>query len=138
AMQVSEAGGARWEEASGAKLKVQAAPAAGLRGRSGARVILGVRPEALRVANGAEPADCCFDTAVDVVEPLGNEILLNFRAGDVAMVARVAPGVRVKAHEPVRFALDPEQLYLFAGESEAAISPRPRGQPEFRRHGNSN
>jgi multiple sugar transport system ATP-binding protein len=80
-----------------------------------------VRPEALRVANGIDAGDCCFDTAVDVVEPLGNEILLNFRAGGVAMVARVAPSVRVKPHERLRFALDPEQLYFFDGESEAAI-----------------
>ena len=119
-LQVSEAGGALWAEGPGVRLKVPAAPAARLRARPGARVTLGVRPEALSVANGTD-SDCCFDTAVDVVEPLGNEILLNFRAGGVAMVARVAPGVRVKAHEAVRFALDPEQLYFFDGESEAAI-----------------
>jgi len=120
-LQVGDAGGALWAEGSGVRLRVPPAAAARLRARAGARVILGVRPEALRVANGIDAGDCCFDTAVDVVEPLGNEILLNFRAGGVAMVARVAPSVRVKPHEQLRFALDPEQLYFFDGESEAAI-----------------
>ena len=58
---------------------------------------------------------------MDVVEPLGNEILLNFRAGGAPMVARVDPGVRVKAHESIRFALDPERLHFFDAKTEAAI-----------------
>ena len=78
-----------------------------------------MRPEALQLANGA--GDSSFATAVDVIEPLGNEILLNFRAGGVAMVARVDPGVRVKAHENVRFALDPERLHFFDAKTESAI-----------------
>src|SRR4249920_3341751 len=43
-VQVSESGGALWAEAPGVRLKVPPAPAARLRGRSGARVTLGVRP----------------------------------------------------------------------------------------------
>ena len=80
---------------------------------------LGVRPEALRLANGVD--DYGFDTAVDVVEPLGNEILLNFRAGGAPMVARVDPGVRVKAHDSVRFTVDPDRLHFFDSSSEAAL-----------------
>ena len=78
-----------------------------------------MRPEALRIANGVD--DHSFATAIDVVEPLGNEILLNFRAGGVPMVARVDPGVRARAHENVRLALDPERLHFFDAESEAAL-----------------
>jgi hypothetical protein len=37
------------------------------------------------------------------------------------MVARVDPGVRVKAHENVRFALDSERLHFFDAKTEAAI-----------------
>ena len=92
-----------------------------VRAHAGKRLTLGVRPEALHLATGADHADYSFDTAVDVVEPLGNEILLNFRAGGAAMVARVDPAVRVKAHQSIRFALDPERVHFFDGESEAAI-----------------
>ena len=56
-----------------------------------------------------------------MVEPLGNEILLNFRAGGVPMVARVDPGVRVKPHDSIRFAFDPERLHFFDAKTEAAI-----------------
>jgi multiple sugar transport system ATP-binding protein len=58
---------------------------------------------------------------VDVVEPLGNEILLNFRAGGVAMVARVDPGVRVKMNDSIRLAFDPQRLHFFDATSEAAL-----------------
>jgi multiple sugar transport system ATP-binding protein len=71
------------------------------------------------LANGAD--DYSFNTAIDVVEPLGNEILLNFRAGGVPMVARVDPSVRVKAHDSIRFALDPERLHFFDAKTEAAL-----------------
>jgi multiple sugar transport system ATP-binding protein len=90
-----------------------------IQSRSGQRVTLGVRPEALRIANGTD--EHSFATKVDVVEPLGNEILVNFRAGGVAMVARVDPGVRVKAHDNIRLALDPQRLHFFDAQSEAAL-----------------
>ena len=56
-----------------------------------------------------------------MVEPLGNEILLNFRAGGAPMVARVDPAVRVKAHQSIRLALDPERLHFFDETSGVAI-----------------
>jgi multiple sugar transport system ATP-binding protein len=56
-----------------------------------------------------------------VVEPLGNEILLDVRAGNHPLVARVDPAVRVKVHENVRLALDPERLHFFDTKTEAAI-----------------
>jgi multiple sugar transport system ATP-binding protein len=112
---VSISGDGRWAETEGLRLP---APER-VRSHGGQRVTLGVRPEALRIANGAD--DFTFATAVDVLEPLGNEILLNFRAGGVPMVARVDPGVRVKAHENIRLALDPERLHFFDAKTETAI-----------------
>jgi multiple sugar transport system ATP-binding protein len=116
---ISGAGDALWAEASGLRLKVPQSIANRVRSRAGDRLTLGVRPEALRIANGID--EYSFATAVDVLEPLGNEILLNFRAGGVPMVARVDPGVRVKAHENVRLALDPERLHFFDAKTEDAI-----------------
>jgi multiple sugar transport system ATP-binding protein len=112
---VSISGDGRWAETEGLRLP---APER-VRSHGGQRVTLGVRPEALRIANGAD--NFTFATAVDVLEPLGNEILLNFRAGGVPMVARVDPGVRVKAHENIRLALDPERLHFFDAKTETAI-----------------
>jgi multiple sugar transport system ATP-binding protein len=83
--------------------------------------VLGVRPEALHLASGADPDEYSFDTVVDVIEPLGNEILVNFRAGGAPMVARVDPAVRLKAHQGARIALDPERVHFFDEASGAAI-----------------
>ena len=90
-----------------------------MRSHCGRRLTLGVRPEALCIVNGSDEQS--FSTTVDVVEPLGNEILLNSRAGGVAMVARVDPAVRLKVHESARFALDPQRVHFFDAGSEAAI-----------------
>src|SRR5687767_1323304 len=109
---VSISGDGLWAETEGIRLQVPGR----LRPHGGRRLTLGIRPEALRIANGID--DNSFATKVDVVEPLGNEILLNFRAGGVAMVARVDPGVRVKAHDQIQFALDPQRLHFFDGQTE--------------------
>jgi multiple sugar transport system ATP-binding protein len=112
---------ALWAEAEGLRIRVPREFSERMRANGGKRLTLGVRPEALRIANGTDPSEYTFASAVDVVEPLGNEILLNFRAGGVPMVARVDPGVRVKLHENIRLALDPGRLHFFDAKTEAAI-----------------
>jgi multiple sugar transport system ATP-binding protein len=118
---VTDLGGALWADAEGLRLKVPSQFVERARAHTGGRLTLGVRPEALHPATGSDHADYSFDTAVDVVEPLGNEILLNFRAGGAPMVARVDPAVRVKAHQSFRVALDPERVHFFDEKSGAAI-----------------
>jgi multiple sugar transport system ATP-binding protein len=113
--------GVLWAEAPGLRIRVPAAKSAALRRHSGSKIILGVRPEALRVATAADPSDYAFDSLVEVVEPLGNEILLDVRTGTNLMVARVDPATRVKVRDTVRLALDPERLHFFDPASEAAI-----------------
>ncbi len=116
---IQGAGDALWAEAEGLRIRVPREFAS--RMQTGRRLTLGLRPEALTLANGAGSDDTSFATKVDVVEPLGNEILLNFRAGGVPMVARVDPGVRVKAHDSIRFAFDPQRLHFFDAKTETAI-----------------
>ena len=88
-------------------------------GASGRRSACG--PRRCTWPTASDQPDYSFDTAVDVVEPLGNEILVNFRAGGAPMVARVDPAVRVKAHQSIRVALDPERVHFFDEKSGAAI-----------------
>jgi multiple sugar transport system ATP-binding protein len=120
-VRISETGGALWAEAESLRVRVTPALVERVRAHNGKRVTLGVRPEALHLASGADAADYSFATSVDVVEPLGNEILLNFRSGGVQMVARVDPSVRVKMHDNIRLALDPGRMHFFDTQSEAAI-----------------
>jgi multiple sugar transport system ATP-binding protein len=116
-----EANGALWAQTPALRLRVPPSRAEKLLRHAGTQVVLGIRPEALRMANGADPADASFDSTVEVVEPLGNEILLDVRAGAHAIVARVDPGTRVKVRETVRLALDPERLHFFDAKTEAAL-----------------
>ena len=115
------AGDGQWVESSGVRLRVPPAKAERVRAYSGQRVILGMRPEALRLANGGDSADYSFDSMVEVVEPLGAEILLNVRAGGAPIVARVEPSTRVNVQEKVRLALDPARVHFFDASTEAAI-----------------
>jgi multiple sugar transport system ATP-binding protein len=118
---LSNSGEGLWAEAAGLRIRIPPARTEALRRRTGETVVLGVRPEALRLANGTDLADYAFDCTVEVVEPLGNEILLDVRAGSHPMVARVDPATRVKVHESVRLALDPERLHFFDAKTEAAL-----------------
>jgi multiple sugar transport system ATP-binding protein len=118
---ISEVGGTLWADAENLHLKVPPQMNERVRAHAGKRMTLGVRPEALHPAGGADASEYSFASAVDVVEPLGNEILLNFRAGGAAMVARVDPAVRVKAHDSIRIALDPERVHFFDESSGVAI-----------------
>jgi multiple sugar transport system ATP-binding protein len=118
---VTNSGEGLWAEAPGLRIRIPLSKADVLRRHAGQKVVLGVRPEALRLANGGDGADYAFDSTIEVVEPLGNEILLDVRAGNHPLVARVDPATRVKVHENVRLALDPERLHFFDAKTEAAI-----------------
>jgi multiple sugar transport system ATP-binding protein len=92
-----------------------------LRGHVGREVTLGVRPEDLTLAGAADPGHLCFDAAIEVVEQLGSEILLDMKVGDGVMVASVEPTVRVKVGDRLRMAMRPSRLHVFDAKTEAAI-----------------
>ena len=120
-VEVRDRDGELWVENSGLRLKVPGQNAGGLRAYIGKQVTLGVRPEDLTVANSADPADHCFDAAVDVVEQLGSEILLSVSAGQDVLVAAVEPTLKAKVHEKLRLAVNPERMHFFDAKTEAAI-----------------
>src|SRR5499433_1169186 len=93
---LTEQSGTLYAEASGVKIKVPADRAARLAAYKGQHIALGIRPEDLRLAGGGDPADATFDALVEVVEPLGSEILLDVKVGSSVIVARVEPSVRLK------------------------------------------
>jgi multiple sugar transport system ATP-binding protein len=108
-------------ESPGMRIGVPPAQKAALERYKGKAVILGVRPEDIREAASSEPATYRVDAVVEVVEPLGNEILLDVRVGKNPLVARVPPTSRVKIHEQIPLALNPERLHFFDTQTEQAI-----------------
>jgi multiple sugar transport system ATP-binding protein len=118
---ISESGGTLWAENTGFRVAVPPERTAALRPYKGQAITLGVRPEDIHIASGADGQDRSFTAVVDVVEPLGSEILLDVKVGPSAMVARVEPTVRLKVHESVRLALDPDRLHFFDPKTELAV-----------------
>jgi multiple sugar transport system ATP-binding protein len=84
-------------------------------------VILGVRPEDVHEGGAESLRDYRVEAVVEVVEPLGNEILIDAKVGTNALVARVPPTSRLRMHERVQLTMDPERLHFFDAQSEQAI-----------------
>ena len=118
---INEVNGDLWAESSGLRVKIPPDRSARLRPYKGQPITMGVRPEDLHVSSGADLPGTLIDAVVDVVEPLGSEILLDVRVGSNSMVARVEPTVRVKVHEPMKLALNPARLHFFDTKTEAAV-----------------
>jgi multiple sugar transport system ATP-binding protein len=118
---VTQANGSLVAENKGLRITLPEEIAQRLRGHVGRRVTLGVRPEDITVAVGADPDHLCFDAAVEVVEQLGSEIVLDTKVGDDTIVASVEPTLRVKVHDKLRLAMRPSRLHVFDAETEAAI-----------------
>ena len=118
---IGEANGDLWAETQGLRIKVPTERVARLRPYKGQGITLGVRPEDLHISSGGDAPGTAFEALVDVVEPLGSEILLDVKVGAGSMVARVEPTVRLKVHEKVKLALEPERIHFFDVKTEAAI-----------------
>jgi multiple sugar transport system ATP-binding protein len=120
-VKVSQDNGAIWAANGGMQIKAPPECMDRLGRYVGKEVTLGIRPEDLRVASAADPAELGFDVVVEVVEKLGSEILLDVAVGSDTMVASVEPNIRANIHDRMRLALNPERLHFFDMQSEAAI-----------------
>ena len=81
-------------------------------------VIVGVRPEDLALAPGAAGA---LDAKLEVIEPVGNEIFLNLRHDDRAIVMRVPPQALPERGSTLRIAIRPERVHVFDARTERRI-----------------
>jgi multiple sugar transport system ATP-binding protein len=118
---VTDGSGALYAEADGMRIKVPAENAQSLMPYKGQRVTFGVRPEDLEVGPSSHNGDLSFDSVVEVVEPLGSEILLDTRAAGQHIVARVEPSVRTQPREKIRLTIRPDRIHFFDATTEAVI-----------------
>jgi multiple sugar transport system ATP-binding protein len=84
--------------------------------RIGSEVILGLRPEDLRVGSGG------FECAVELVSPLGSEQFVNVRAGDVELVVRFDKDMTVAPGDRVALTTDPRRLHVFDRETGQSLA----------------
>ncbi len=106
-------GGLRFQAKGGALVVPLPAEWRAALGAAAARpVILGVRPEDVR-PDPAAGAGGSIRARVDLVEPLGQELLIYASAGGQELTARVAPGVRAEVGAEILLGFDPEGLHFF-------------------------
>src|SRR5881398_1317620 len=83
---VTEANGSVVAENKGLRIKLPDDVAQRVRAHSSRDITLGIRPEDLTVAGPSDPPDLTFDAAVEVLEQLGSEIIVDTRVGDAMIV----------------------------------------------------
>ena len=81
-------------------------------------VMVGLRPQALRPASDGMPV---LDFRIDVVEPLGDEVVLHGTAAATTAVACVDARVRPSAGSVLRLGIDPADVHVFDAASGSAI-----------------
>jgi len=118
---IEEVGGALYAVNPTMKIRVPEQIAARMGPHKGKPVTLGIRPEDLHMASGADPEDLSFEAVVEVAEQLGAEIILDLKAGGSTMVASVEPTVKVKPQQKIRLGINPAGLRFFDAATEAAI-----------------
>jgi multiple sugar transport system ATP-binding protein len=87
-------------------------------GLSAREVVVGIRPEDLRLASDA-PASYAtrLQGVVDVVEPLGSETYVVLTIAGQTLTARFPPRVTVGSGDAVEVALTPSHLHVFDAQS---------------------
>lgn len=83
-------------------------------------IILGVRPEELKVAHDDQRA--VFSGTIDVVEPTGPDTMLTAVIGGQTLVARVEPRFSGKWGEAVNFTVDPASVNLFDPATQLRVT----------------
>jgi multiple sugar transport system ATP-binding protein len=90
----------------------------------GENVTLGVRPEDLAMDSGGE-----LPGIIEIVEHLGARAFLHVRMGDkTKLVAQAAGDIQLKAGDPVRLGLLPQNIHLFDRSGRTLDASRARGE----------
>ena len=87
----------------------------------GDELIVGLRPEHLKPVPSAPGASFRLEATVELVEQLGNEVILAARSGPQEIVARVAPQGLPEPGSPVTFNYEPARLRYFRAATGDSI-----------------
>ncbi|MFA5290502.1 MAG: sn-glycerol-3-phosphate ABC transporter ATP-binding protein UgpC [Candidatus Izemoplasmatales bacterium] len=90
------------------------------KGYFGQAVILGVRPEHIRVFP-LDSGTSGHRSQVDIFELLGSEALVHFLISDTSVTAKIPETKAIQAKDEVIYQFDVENMYFFDPETEARI-----------------
>ncbi len=92
-------------------------------GKDGKAVVVGIRPEnLLDPAKPARGETARLTVQVDIVEPLGHEVIVHGRAGDDVLVAKVEPHRAPRVDSSVELVVELDALHLFDAASERRLT----------------
>jgi multiple sugar transport system ATP-binding protein len=92
-------------------LRVEDQKASNLANNDVVKVILGIRPEHIRL--GDEPSECAVDAVAEAIEPLGSETFLHLVHGGHSFVARIPHDCRVGVAQKIRLIFDISKGHFF-------------------------
>ncbi len=119
-------------KADGVEMPVPDRYKASMKGHSGDKVVLGVRPEHLDVKQDGPSGS--LSGSADVVEYLGNEELIHFTVGELDIVALIGSENRVKPGDNLTLEVSLDKIHLFDPDSTLAID-KEKGDEEIRTGG---
>lgn len=122
--EIVEEGGTLKINAGGLKLEPPASKAAVWKeAASGKQLLMGIRPEDIHDAQYL-PSDITpqqLQGNIDVIERMGNEVVLYINVGDDQLVARVDPRTSARVGDTMNLSLNLDNLHLFDSDSEQAL-----------------
>jgi len=107
-------------EAEGFKLRVIEEKARNLQGYINKKVIFGIRPQDLSKASSPIEGET-IEVFVEIIEPIGNEIYLEVKAGRDSLMASVDPKTQVASHQNILLQANLENMHLFDIDDERAL-----------------
>ena len=121
-LELDIAEGALVDDATGFRIPLPQSRAAEVARSSGSTVVLGVRPEHLHLLADGQGGQHTTAFQVDVVQHLGNEMLLDLVAGPHHAIARAGAEARVREGEWRSFAIDMDRVHFFHPRTEVNLA----------------
>jgi len=90
----------------------------------GKSIIIGVRPESVSLASEASASNVGGNTisvSLDVIEPMGNEIIIYSDTGSHRIVARLSPQELPAPGSRLKLAVDVDKVHFFDADTESTI-----------------
>jgi multiple sugar transport system ATP-binding protein len=79
------------------------------------KIVLGIRPEHIYDSEIKDffPGSERVPATVEVIEPVGSEVILLSTFGSVHLTSRVDPQTKAKTHTPIEFLIDMNKVHIF-------------------------
>jgi multiple sugar transport system ATP-binding protein len=106
----------------GLRLPLPAAKAKAVEAYTNKEVVFGIRPEDITAS--ADPKDKTkvpLTASIEVLEPLGAEIILELSTRGFNYTARMEPQLRARMHDEIQVFFDMDRVHLFDRQTEQVI-----------------